>query len=193
MYDYFMGKVVLLTPTTIVIDNQGIGYVLHISMNTYEAVRNKSDVKLFAHLVVKEDSHTLFGFYTIEERELFLKLIGVNGIGAATARMILSSLSVEETTNAILNGNVGLLKTIKGIGPKAAQRLIVELQDRLNPVEINLMGISTSSDQVNEASEALVALGFARASVQKVLLKLCQNSKDSISTEELIKKSLQML
>lgn len=193
MYDYFMGKVAQLTPTTIVIDNQGIGYVLHISMNTYEAVRNKSDVKLFAHLVVKEDSHTLFGFYTIEERELFLKLIGVNGIGAATARMILSSLSVEETTNAILNGNVGLLKTIKGIGPKAAQRLIVELQDRLNPIEINLMGISTSSDHVNEASEALVALGFARASVQKVLLKLCQNSKDSISTEELIKKSLQML
>jgi Holliday junction DNA helicase RuvA len=193
MYDYISGKVTQLSPTFVIIDNQGIGYTLHISMNTYELIRNQTDSKLYTHLVVKEDSHTLFGFITIEERELFLKLIGVNGVGAATARMILSSLSVEETTNAILNGNVGLLKTIKGIGPKAAQRLIVELQDRLNPVEINLSGSSTSSDHVNEASEALVALGFNRASVQKVLLKLCQNSKDSISTEELIKKSLQML
>jgi len=193
MYDFISGRVAQVSPTSLVIDNQGIGYIVHISLNTFEQIKNAQDVKLFVHLAVREDSHTLFGFSSIQERELFLKLLSVNGIGAATARMILSALSVEDATNAILSNNVGLLKSVKGIGPKAAQRIIVELQDKLNPIEMTLTGGKVSRDSLSEASEALVALGYTRPNIQKVLLQLCKNSQESYSTEDLIKKSLQLL
>ena len=193
MYDFISGRVAQVSPTSLVIDNQGIGYIVHISLNTFEQIKNAQDVKLFVHLAVREDSHTLFGFSSIQEIELFLKLLSVNGIGAATARMILSALSVEDATNAILSNNVGLLKSVKGIGPKAAQRIIVELQDKLNPIEMTLTGGKVSRDSLSEASEALVALGYTRPNIQKVLLQLCKNSQESYSTEDLIKKSLQLL
>lgn len=193
MYDFISGRVAQVSPTSVVIDNQGIGYIIHISLNTFEQIKNTQDVKLFVHLAVREDSHTLFGFSTIQERELFLKLLSVNGVGAATARMILSALSVEDATNAILSNNVGLLKSVKGIGPKAAQRIIVELQDKLNPIDMTITGGKVSRDSLSEASEALVALGYTRPNIQKVLLQLCKNSQESYSTEILIKKSLQLL
>lgn len=193
MYDFISGRVAQVSPTSVIIDNQGIGYIIHISLNTFEQIKNTQDVKLFVHLAVREDSHTLFGFSSIQERELFLKLLSVNGIGAATARMILSALSVEDATNAILSNNVGLLKSVKGIGPKAAQRIIVELQDKLNPIDMTITGGKVSRDSLSEASEALVALGYTRPNIQKVLLQLCKNSQESYSTEILIKKSLQLL
>jgi holliday junction DNA helicase RuvA len=193
MYDFISGRVAQVSPTSVVIDNQGIGYIIHISLNTFEQIKNTQDVKLFVHLAVREDSHTLFGFSSIQERELFLKLLSVNGIGAATARMILSALSVEDATNAILSNNVGLLKSVKGIGPKAAQRIIVELQDKLNPIDMTITSGKVSRDSLSEASEALVALGYTRPNIQKVLLQLCKNSQESYSTEILIKKSLQLL
>lgn len=195
MYDYISGKIEKISPTSTVLDVQGVGYFIHISVHTFEQIKEMPSVKLLTHLVVREDSHTLFGFFTEDERIMFQKLINVNGVGTATARMILSALSVNELVSAISNGNIGLLKTVKGIGPKAAQRLIVELQDKVGSLAQEM---SESMGEINyhnleEAAAALVALGFAKPNVHKVLLKLSKDLGNNAKTEDLIKKSLQIL
>lgn len=194
MYDFLEGKVERINPTETILNVGGVGYQINISLNTYESIKSSDQLKIYVHLVVKEDSHSLYGFASMNERELFLKLISVNGVGTATARMILSALSVDEVISAISNGNVGLLKSVKGIGPKAAQRMIVELQDKLGGIgSDSAYNLSSSSANIDEATEALVALGFSRPAVQKIILKISKELGNNLATEELIKKSLQLL
>ena len=194
MYDFIAGKIDRITPTEVVIDSNGVGYLLHISLNTFEKIKNVSEVKIYAHLIVREDSQTLYGFATTNEREMYIKLVGVNGVGPSTARMILSSLSVDEVISAISNANIAVLKSIKGIGPKAAQRLVVELQDKLGGICTDSAYQLTGGGQaMEEALEALLALGFAKQSVNKVLMRITKESGNNLTTEELIKKSLQLL
>ena len=194
MYDFIAGKVDRITPTEIIIDCNGVGYLLHISLHTFERLKAEKNVKIFTHLVVREDSHTLYGFATISEREMYIKLVGVNGLGPSTARMILSSLTVDEVVSAISNANIGVLKSIKGIGPKAAQRLVVELQDKLGGIGSDTAYLlSGGSQAMEEALDALIALGFSKASVNKILMRINKESDNNLTTEELIKKSLQLL
>lgn len=194
MYDFLEGKIERMSPTETVVNVNGIGYLVHISLNTFEEIKHKESLRLFTHLVVREDSHSLYGFSNTEERDLFLKLIAVNGVGTATARMILSALTVQEVISAITNSNITMLKSVKGIGPKAAQRLIVELQDKLGNIGGDpLSATGSSHSAMEEAIEALVALGFSRASVQKTVLKISNSEGNNLATEELIKKSLQIL
>ena len=194
MYDFIAGKVDRITPTEVVIDCYGLGYLLHISLNTFEVLKDQKQVKVFAHLIVREDSHTLYGFATTNERKMYVKLVGVNGIGPSTARMILSSMRVDDVVAAITNNNIAVLKTIKGIGPKAAQRLVVELQDKLGGIGTDAAyTLSGGSTQMDEAMEALMALGFAKPAIAKILLRISADAGNNATTEELIKKSLQLL
>ncbi len=194
MYDFIAGKVDRITPTEVVIDCNGLGYLLHISLNTFEVLKDQKQVKVFVHLIVREDSHTLYGFATTNERQLYVKLVGVNGVGPSTARMILSSMRVDDVVSAISNNNIAVLKTIKGIGPKAAQRLVVELQDKLGGIGSDeAYTLSGGGTQMDEAMEALMALGFAKPAIAKILLRISADAGNNASTEELIKKSLQLL
>jgi holliday junction DNA helicase RuvA len=194
MYDFIAGKVDRITPTEVVIDCNGLGYLLHISLNTFEVLKDQKQVKVFAHLIVREDGHTLYGFATTNERQMYVKLVGVNGIGPSTARMILSSMRVDDVVAAITNNNIAVLKTIKGIGPKAAQRLVVELQDKLGGIGTDAAyTLSGGSTQMDEAMEALMALGFAKPAIAKILLRISADAGNNATTEELIKKSLQLL
>ncbi|MGB0850427.1 MAG: Holliday junction branch migration protein RuvA [Bacteroidia bacterium] len=194
MYDFISGKIDRITPTEVVINCGGVGYLLHISLNTFEKFKELKEAKVYSHLIVREDSHTLYGFATTNERQMYVKLVGVNGVGPSTARMILSSMSVDDVVSAITNSNIAMLKSIKGIGPKAAQRLVVELQDKLGGIgsdeAYNLMG---GNSEIEEATEALLALGFSKPAVGKVLVRITKSSDNKPSTEELIKKSLQLL
>lgn len=194
MFDFISGKRERITPTEMVVNCNGVGYLLHISLNTFEKLKSQEEVKVYAHLVVREDSHTLYGFATESERSMYVKLLGVNGVGPSTARMILSAMSVDDVVSAITNGNIAALKSIKGIGPKAAQRLVIELQDKLGGIasdDAYILGGGNAS--MDEAQQALMALGFTRASVSKVLLKITKEHGNNLTTEELIKKSLQLL
>jgi len=194
MYDFIAGKVDRITPTEVVIDCNGLGYLLHISLNTFEVLKDQKQVKVFAHLIVREDSHTLYGFATTNERQLYVKLVGVNGVGPSTARMILSSMRVDDVVSAISNNNIAVLKTIKGIGPKAAQRLVVELQDKLGGIGSDeAYTLSGGGTQMDEAREGLMALGFAKPAIAKILLRISADAGNNATTEELIKKSLQLL
>lgn len=194
MYDFISGKVDRVTPTEVVIDCNGVGYHLHISLFTFEAIKAQKEVKIYSHLIVREDSHTLYGFATTNERQMYVKLVGVNGVGPSTARMILSSMSVDDVVNAITNSNIAMLKSIKGIGPKAAQRLVVELQDKLGGIGTDeAYNLAGGANEIEEATEALLALGFNKPAVGKVLMRISKESGNKQTTEELIKKSLQLL
>lgn len=194
MYDFIEGKIARLTPTEVIVNAGGIGYILHISLNTFEVIKALKEVKIYAHLIVREDSHTLYGFATISERQMYVKLVAVNGVGPSTARMILSSLSVDEVVSAITNNNLAVLKSIKGIGPKAAQRLVVELQDKLGGIGTDTAySLVGANIEMEEATDALLALGFARPAVVKILAKITREADNNLTTEELIKKSLQLL
>ena len=135
MIAHIEGKLVVKSPTYLVVDCSGVGYGINISLNTFEKIKNEEHIRILTHLAVKEDSHTLYGFADEEEKQLFLQLISVNGVGTNTARMILSSLKPNEIKSAITNGNWALLKTIKGIGPKTAQRIVIDLQDKIIKTE----------------------------------------------------------
>ena len=194
MYDYLSGKIDRITPTEVIIDCGSVGYFMHISLNTFEVLKDKKEAKVYAHLIVREDSHTLYGFATTNERQLYVKLVGVNGVGPSTARMILSSMNVDDVVSAITNSNIAMLKSIKGIGPKAAQRLVVELQDKLGGIgSDDAYSLSGGSTEMDEATEALISLGFAKPAVGKILMRISMESGNNLTTEELIKKSLQLL
>lgn len=195
MYDFVKGPLVQLSPTHATIEAGGVGYHLQISLQTYEQIEGKKEVLLWSHLVVKEDAHTLYGFAGPSEREMFRRLIQVNGIGASTARMMLSSLNEYELASAIAAGNTGLLKSIKGIGPKAAQRIIVELQEKMQKSGIaEIEGISAEGGSARqEALEALLALGFPSAQAQKVLSKVSQELGGNATVEAILKNSLKLL
>ncbi|MFT5724254.1 MAG: Holliday junction DNA helicase RuvA [Bacteroidia bacterium] len=194
MIEFLEGNVEELSPTHAVINVNGMGYFVHISLNAYEHLQGKKQLRLLTYLSVKEDSQTLYGFYDALERSIFIHLISVSGIGTTTARMILSSLNHKDIIGAIINGNVPLLKSIKGIGPKAAQRMILELKDKMTKLggDISTTGISNNTN-LNEALEALQALGFSRLAAEKAVLKISKDLGAGATTENLIKNSLKIL
>lgn len=173
MYEYLTGKIVQLTPTYIVLDNYGTGYQLHCSLNTYSALQHGMDVTLYTHLIVREDAHLLYGFAKKEERETFRMLISVSGIGPNTARMILSSLTPQELTQAIVSADVATLKKIKGIGLKTAERVIVDLRDKIGKAggDSNIFSAKDNTKR-EEALSALITLGFTKNASEKALDKV---------------------
>lgn len=190
MYDYIKGLLVETTPAYAVVDCGGVGYLLHISVNTYSRIAREREIKLFVHQIVREDALLLYGFSTREERTLFRALISVSGIGANTANVMLSSMSVDEITGAILTENVSAIKSVKGIGLKTAQRVIIELKDKIGKEGAALDVMSAPSTAVKEEAEAaLVALGFSKALVVKTIDKLFAANRE-ITVEELIKLAL---
>lgn len=194
MYEYFKGKLVFKAPTHVVLEVGGIGYYLHISLTTYSQIKDQEECKLFASFQVREDSQTLFGFATEAERHLFHHLISVSGIGPNTGRMMLSSITPEEIQQAIVNGQVNIIQKIKGIGPKTAQRVILELQDKLKKQGADALiplPISKPSS-AEEALTALVMLGFPKAQAEKALQSIYAAEPD-LSVEQLIKTALKKL
>jgi holliday junction DNA helicase RuvA len=195
MYDYFQGNLNALSPTQVTIDCQGVGYQLQISLYTYSAIKDKKQVRLFAHLVVREDAHLLFGFCDEDERFMFRELLNVSGVGATTSRIILSSLNPSELRNVIAGGDVQTLQRVKGIGAKTAQRIIVDLQDRMKkgasaPIKLP-SGIYNTARE--EALSALLTLGFARANADKAIQQALQKSEADPKVEDLLKVALSYL
>ena len=199
MIEYIKGKLDEATPAYAVIDCQGVGYGVNVSLNTFSAIQGKSEVKLYIYEAIREDAFVLYGFSTKQERELFLLLISVSGIGGNTARMILSALSPAELCNVISSGNDKLLKTVKGIGLKTAQRIIVDLKDKIAAVGIDGAGgtvasvASTADAEVyEEAVAALTMLGFAAAPSQKVVATILQEEPGA-AVEKVIKLALKRM
>lgn len=194
MYEYIDGRLVFKCPTYVVIETGGIGYHLNISLYTFSLIKDQERCKLFTWLHVKEDGHTLYGFLEEGERKLFLNLISVNGIGAGTGRMMLSSMSPIEIEEAIVKGDVNQIKKIKGIGPKSAQRLIIELQDKLKKDGSGtLMLMSQNHTAKDEALGALVMLGFVKNSAEKAIDLAIRSTDKILSVEEIIKIALRSL
>ena len=198
MYEYIKGQLASLEPTQAVIDCAGVGYLLEITLNTYEALRraDAAQVKLFAHLVVREDAQQLFGFHDLAEREMFRLLIGVNGVGNQTARVMLSSLSVDDLRTAIQTQDVRTVQRVKGIGAKTAQRIVLELADKIGLVaEERKLETDAQNQARDEAQTALLMLGFAKPAVQKLLSSSQWRHDDGspMSVEEIIKDALRRL
>ena len=197
MIEYVRGTLEELTPAMAVIDCQGVGYGLNISLGTFSAIQGKQEVKLFVYEVIREDAYQLWGFATRSERELFLQQTSVSGIGAAMARMILSAFSPSELVEVISSGNDRALKSVKGIGPKAAQRVIVDLRDKILGLDITPTNTSAPATALNqetqqEAVAALTMLGFSPAPSAKVVTKLLSEDPD-MAVEQIIKQALKML
>lgn len=194
MIDYIKGTVAELTPTDLTLECGGIGYHILISLQTYEALRGSSEAKAFIHHSLREDEELYYGFATKDERELFRLLISVSGIGAASARMMLSSLSSEEIRTAIISENVARIKSVKGIGVKSAQRIILELKDKIikGSGESSTIFQTPSNAILDEATNALVMLGFSKAQITKVLPAILKDTPDA-RVEDLIKAALKRL
>lgn len=200
MIEYVKGQIAELTPATAVVDCHGVGYGLNISLNTFSALQGKQEAKLYVYEAIREDAYVLYGFSTRQERALFLLLISVSGIGGNTARMILSALTPAELVNVISSGNDKLLKTVKGIGLKTAQRIIVDLKDKIASVEIEgtaSLGTSATmatghSEILEEAVAALTMLGFPPAPSQKVALAILKEEPEA-AVERVIKLALKRL
>ncbi|MCX7986314.1 MAG: Holliday junction branch migration protein RuvA [Bacteroidales bacterium] len=191
MYDYLTGKIVTLTPTYLVLDNQGIGFLINITLQTYSKVQPETVEKLFIHQQIREDAHLLFGFKEEKEREVFRLLLSVSGIGANTARMILSTLSSDELIQAIASENVALLQNVKGIGAKSSQRLVVELKDKISKLLPQNLPIANNTF-ADEALSALVMLGFPKQQAEKALRDIVREHPQ-FSVEELVKMALKVL
>lgn len=193
MFEYIKGTVARLKPSHIVLETNSVGYFITISLNTYTQLNGMDTVKLFIHQVIREDAHQLYGFATESERELFRMLISVNGIGSNTAIMMFSSLSPDEISNAILNENVNLLKSIKGIGIKTAQRVIIDLKDKIGKSPISEQFVASADNTLRvEALSALVMLGFAKKPAEKELDKILA-AQPNLSVENVIKLALKSL
>lgn len=194
MISHIEGKLVEKTPTHAVIDCGGVGYMLNISLHTYSRIGNNEKCKLFTHLAIREDAHVLYGFFDTDERTAFLQLISVSGVGAATARMILSSLSPAEIRQAITAGNVGQLKSIKGIGEKTAQRIIVDLAGKMGEVGNASSNFIGEHNKIKaESLIALVNLGFAKQGAEKAIEKAIKDDPREKTVEQLIKDALKNL
>jgi Holliday junction DNA helicase RuvA len=193
MITQLTGRLVEKSPTTVVIDCNGVGYLVHISLHTFTQLSNDENIKLFTHLQVKEDSHTLFGFQTTIERAIFQQLISVSGIGASTARTMLSSLEPQQIQRAIVAEDLATIKSVKGIGLKTAQRVLIELKDKmLNLFEGEEIQPFSNNTIKEEALSALEVLGYSRKQSEKVIDNAIQSSPDS-SVEALIKAALNKL
>ena len=200
MIEYIKGEIAELSPASAIIDCNGLGYAVNISLNTYAAIQGKKECKLYIYEAIREDAYVLYGFIDKQERELFLLLISVSGIGGNTARMILSALSPSELINAISTGNANLLKTVKGIGLKTAQRVIVDLKDKIKPSgeaagTTGITGLASTAANVQvqeEAVAALTMLGFAQAPSQKVVMAILKEDAGA-PVEQVIKLALKRL
>lgn len=193
MLDYIRGEVAEITPTYIVVDGSGLGYFVNISLNTYTALQKERSAKVYVHEAIREDAHVLFGFADKLEREMFQLLISVSGVGPNTARMILSSLTPTDLQTVIATNNVNLLKSVKGIGAKTAQRIIVDLKDKIKRGDDTLLvQLETQSETYEQAVAALVMLGYTQQAVQKAVGKLLKEQPDA-KVEDLIKKALKIL
>ncbi len=194
MYEFITGDIVEKTPTYIILETGNVGYFINISLFTYSLLPDQKPCQLFIHQIVREDAHILFGFINKEEREVFRQLISVSGVGANTARLILSSLSPLEIQQAINEGNVLELQKIKGIGAKSAQRIIVDLKGKISMAsEMDHLFPSKSNTIMEESLSALVNLGFAKKTVEKVLEQILKGENDQITVEALIKEALKKL
>lgn len=179
------------TPASAVIDCGGIGYVLSISLNTYAQLPDKGTCRLFTHLAIREDAHVLFGFFNQAERELFKQLISVSGVGGNTALAVLSGLDPSGVKETIVSGNVSVLKSIKGVGPKTAERIIVDLRDKMGNVEVGELALGLPQNkQREEALTALVTLGFAKNSAGKAIDKVLKKHGADLGVEEIVKHAL---
>lgn len=197
MVDYISGKIEELAPTQAVVENAGIGYRLEISLQTYALLEGKSQAKLYIQKQIntRDGSEVDYGFYSKDERALFQLITSVSGMGAASARMVLSSLSADEFRQAVLSENVNLIKSVKGIGLKTAQRLVLELKDKITDGEgsdSSVLFNVARNETADEASNALIMLGFNKANVQKAIQQILKNSPDS-KVEDIIKAALKML
>ena len=197
MIEYLRGEIAELTPTTAIIECCGVGYETSITLNTYSALQGKKETKLYIYEVIREDAHLLFGFSNRQERELFLLLISVSGIGGNTARTILSAFTVSELCEAIVTGNEAAIKSVKGIGLKTAQRIIIDLKDKIKGIggEIATTSVATSTinnDVIDGAVSALVMLGFPTAATNKVVQAIVK-SEPQATIEQVIKLALKQL
>ncbi len=195
MIDYIKGTITELTPTEAIVECGGIGYSALISLQTFSSLEGKTDVKIYIHHYLREDEELYYGFSTKDERELFRLLIGVSGVGAATARMMLSSLSCDELRNAIIGEDINRIKSIKGIGLKTAQRIIIELKDKIVKgagADISTLPGIGNSAIVEEATTALIMLGFTRANVNKAVTAVVKENADA-NVETIIKLALKRL
>ena len=190
MISHINGKLVEKTPTYVVIDCNGVGYKLNISLQTYTAITTEN-CKLLTHLAVKEDSHTLFGFFTEDERQLFRPLISVSGVGPSTARMILSTYTADEITHYIISADVSSIQNVKGIGGKTAQRIIIDLKDKVGKGKETSDLLFTQDNTIkDEALSALLALGFTKKMAEKKIEHVLKNNPQELSVEDLVRQSL---
>ena len=197
MIDYIKGDIAELNPAYVVIDNHGVGYGIHISLSTYDVLSRAgqgSEAKLYVHEAIREDAHLLYGFCTKKEREAFQLLISVSGVGPNTARMILSSMNVDDFTHAIAGNNPQLFKTVKGVGAKTAQRIIVDLKDKIKVVDATLLEKAdlAAGETYDEALAALVMLGFSQQASGRALKSLFA-SQPTLTVEQAIKQALKMM
>lgn len=197
MIGYLEGKVVDLTPTGLYIDINGLGYEVNISLNTYNQINGKEQLKIFTHLQVREDAWTLYGFATLEEKDSFLKLISVSGVGASTARIMLSSITAKELAIIIQNGDNKALEKIKGIGGKTAQRIILELKGKISfdeDDENEQKGLASHNTSSNDSLNALIGLGISKSMAEQAIEKVKKkNDMNQLTTEEIIKEALKNL
>ena len=192
MITQIKGRLIEKSPTELVIDCNVVGYSINISLNTYSQISDDENIKLFTHLIIKEDSHSLYGFFKKSERSLFKLLISVSGVGASTARMMLSSLSPGEIISAIMSGSVQIIQSIKGIGTKTAQRVILELKDKVMMLDESENEHLTLTNESTEASSALEVLGYSQKQTSKILTQILSENP-GINVETLIKKALNKL
>ena len=192
MITQIKGRLIEKSPTEVIVDCNGIGYSVNISLNTFSKIGNDENIKLFTYLIIKEDSHSLYGFFDKSERSLFKLLISVSGVGASTGRMMLSSLSPNEIISAILNENVQIIQSIKGIGLKTSQRIILELKDKVLLIEGSEQEQLVLNTESTEAASALEVLGYSQKQTSKILSKIIAENP-GINVETLIKKALNKL
>ena len=193
MIDYIKGKIVELSPAHAVVEVSDIGYHVNISLATYSELNGKDNAKIYVYEAIREDSHTLFGFFGRQERQLFLLLISVSGVGANTARVILSSIAIDDLQSALQTGNAAILKSVKGIGSKTAERIIVDLKDKVSKIEISTVDKPVVDNVLtDEAVAALVMLGFSQMPAQKAVRKVIEINPQ-LTIEQVIKQSLKLL
>lgn len=193
MITHIQGKLVEKNPTDVVIDCNGVGYLLNISLHTFSQIPDNEALKLYSHLIVREDSHTLYGFASLAEREIFKLLISVSGIGANTARTMLSSLSPQQVKEGIAQGDVALIQSVKGIGAKTAARVILDLKDKILKVyDIDEVSVNKNNTNKDEALSALEVLGFAKKQSEKIVDKIVSQQPDA-TVEAIIKEALKKL
>ncbi|WP_298341558.1 Holliday junction branch migration protein RuvA [uncultured Algibacter sp.] len=193
MITHIQGKLAEKNPTHVVIDCNGVGYMLNISLHTYSQIPDAENLKLYTHLQIKEDAHTLYGFSSLAEREIFRLLISVSGIGASIARTMLSSLTPKQIREGIATGDVALIQSIKGIGAKTAQRVILDLKDKILKIyDIDEVSVSKGNTNKDEALSALEVLGFAKKQAERVVEKIMTNQQDA-DVETIIKQALKNL